>query len=392
MPWSETCPMDQRRKFIEDWIHDDWSVSDLCRAYGISRKTGYKWLERFKTGGICDLDDQSRAHRAHPSTTVAPIEAQIVQLRHSHPFWGPRKLKRRLQKLRPDQGWPASSTIGAILKRHGLVMPRRRRYRTPGYVGPLTKGLTPNDVWAADFKGWFKTTDGTRVDPLTVSDSASRYLIRCRAVAQTNGDNVKAQFTSAFQEFGMPKVLRTDNGVPFATVGLGGLSDLSVWLIRLGITPERIRPGQPQENGAHERMHKTMKQETANPPRANLIDQQRAFDRFLREYNEIRPHEALGMETPADFYVASSRPFPRKLPEVEYVTGSTIRLVTTNGTIKFKDKRIYLSNALIDERVRIDESNGSWDVWYGPVLLGELDLKREMINRRPTKVLPMIPV
>jgi transposase InsO family protein len=384
--------MDQRQKFIEDWLHDDWTVSALCQAYGISRKTGYKWLERFKVGGTAQLDDQSRAHRSHPSATAVPVEAQIVQLRHRHPFWGPRKLKRRLQKLHPDQAWPATSTIGTILKRHGLIMARRRRCRTPGYVGPLAQGLLPNDVWAADFKGWFKTSDGTRVDPLTVSDCASRYLIRCRAVAQTNGDNVRAQFTSAFQEFGMPKTLRTDNGVPFATVGLGGLSELSVWLIRLGITPERIRPGQPQENGAHERMHKTMKQETANPPRANLIEQQRAFVRFQTDYNEIRPHESLGMETPADIYVPSPRAFPKKLPEVEYSAGSTIRLVTTNGTINFKDKRIYLSNALMDQHVRLEEANGNWEVSYGPVLLGQLDLERESIKRQPTKVLPMIPV
>lgn len=392
MPWRETCSMEQRRKFIEDWLHEAWSISDLCRAYGISRKTGYKWLDRFKIGGIAELDDQSRAHRSHPSTTAQSIESQIIDLRHRHPFWGPRKLKKRLERLKPALAWPANSTIGAILKRHGLVISRRKRYRTPGYVGPLTEGLRPNDVWAADFKGWFKTGDGTRIDPLTVSDSVSRYLIRCRAVAQTNGDNVKGQLTAAFQEFGMPKVLRTDNGVPFATVGLGGLSDLSVWLIRLGITPERIRPGQPQENGAHERMHKTMKQETANPPRSNPVQQQRAFDRFRSEYNDIRPHESIEMKTPADVYALSPRPFPRKLPEVEYSAGSMTRLVTTNGTINFKDKRIYLSNALIDQHVLIEEIDNSWNVWYGPVQLGQLNLEGERIERQQTKVLPMIPV
>lgn len=392
MPWRETCSMDQRRRFIGDWLRDDWTLTELCHAYGISRPTGHKWLERFKIGGYAALDDRSRAHHSHPNTTDQSIERQIVQLRRDHPFWGPRKLKARLQRLHPEWLWPASSTIGAILSRHGLVMPRRRRCRTPGYVGPLSQGLRPNEVWAADFKGWFKTDDGTRVDPLTISDGASRYLIRCRAVARTNGDNVRAQFTAAFQEFGMPRVLRTDNGVPFATVGLGGLSDLSVWLIRLGITPERIRPGQPQENGAHERMHKTLKQETANPPRTNLAEQQRAFDRFQTEYNEIRPHESLGMKTPADVYFPSARAFPRKLPKVEYVVGSITRLVTTNGTITFKDKQIYLSNALIDQHVRIEEDGNDWNVWYGPVQLGQLDLESERIKRQQTKVLPMIPV
>ena len=253
-------------------------------------------------------------------------------------------------------------------------------------------GLSPNDLWAADFKGWFRTQDGTRIDPLTVTDCASRYLIRCRTVAKTNGDSVRAQFTAAFQEFGMPKALKTDNGVPFATVGLGGLSELSVWLIKLGITPERIRPAHPEENGAHERMHRTLKQQTAKPPRANAVAQQKAFDRFQSEYNDERPHEAIEMKTPAQVYTPSIRPFPKRLPEIEYPSGSIMRKVTGNGTITFHDKRIYLSNALIDEPVRLKENESAWHVWYGPVLLGELDLKREMIKRRPTKVLPMIPV
>lgn len=392
MPWRETCPMDQRRKFIEDWLQDDWSVSALCLAYGISRKTGYKWLERFRSGGQAELADQPRAHRSHPLTTSAALEAKIVELRHRHPFWGPRKLKKRLQCLEPSLVWPASSTIGGILKRHGLVMPRRRRYRTPIYEGPFAGSLSPNDVWAADFKGWFRTQNGVRIDPLTVTDCASRYLIRCRAVEKTNGESVKAQFTAAFQEFGLPGALKTDNGVPFATVGLGGLSELSVWLIKLGITPERIRPGHPEENGAHERMHRTLKQETANPPQANAVAQQSAFDQFQAEYNDERPHEAIGMKTPAEVYVPSPRSFPKRLPEMEYPGGSITRHVTDNGTITFRDKRIYLSNALIDEPVRLEEKDSEWHVWYGPILLGELDLKREMIKRRPTKVLPMIPV
>ncbi len=375
-----------------EWIKDDWSVSDLCQAYSISRKTGYKWLARFESGGFVELVDQSRAHRRHPAITAAPIEARVVEFRRRHPFWGPRKLKHRLERLHPDLLWPATSTIGEILKRHGLVMPRRRRYRTPIYSGPFAEGLAPNDVWAADFKGWFRTGDGTRVDPFTLSDCASRYLLRCRAVAQTNGDCVRAEMTVVFQEFGLPKVLRTDNGVPFATVGLGGLSELSVWLIRLGVTPERIRPAHPEENGIHERMHRTLKRQTAKPPRATLRAQQSAFAHFQAEFNDERPHEALAMKTPADVYTPSRRLFPKKLPEIEYPSGSTVRLVTTNGTINFKDKRIYLSNALIDQHVRLEEIEGGWDVWFGPMKLGKLDLEREEIKRTPTKVLPMIPV
>lgn len=393
MPWRETCPMNQRQRFIEEWLHNEWSFSALCQAYGVSRKTGYKWLERFKLGGFEDLADQPRACETHPNATPSSIEAQIVQLRHRHPFWGPRKLKKRLGTLHPEQIWPASSTIGGILKQHGLARPRRKRSRTPIYEGPLTKGLAPNDVWAADFKGWFKTQDGTRIDPLTVTDLASRYLIRCRAVAQTNGDTVRGQFTAAFQEFGMPRTLRTDNGVPFASVGLGGLSELAVWLIRLGITPERSRPAHPQDNGSHERMHRTLKQETANPPRANPREQQHAFQRFQAVFNDERPHESIDMKTPAEVFVPSPRPFPRKLPEIEYAAGSVTRLVLGNGTIKVMNKQIYASNALIGQPVRLEETQaGQQNVWYGPVLLGELDLKNEVIRRTATKVLPMCPV
>lgn len=364
----------------------------ICERFGISRKTGYKWLERFKTGGFEELSDQSKARQTHPNVTPLPIEAQIVRLRHLHPFWGPRKLKKRLGILQPKLNWPASSTIGKILKQHGLAKPRRKRSRTPIYAEPLANGLAPNDVWAADFKGWFKTKDGTRIDPLTVTDLASRYLIHCRAVAQTNGDNVRGQLTAAFQEFGLPRTIRTDNGPPFASVGLGGLSELAVWLIRLGITPERSRPAHPQDNGSHERMHRTLKQETANPPRSNLREQQKAFNRFQGEFNDERPHEAIGMKTPGEIYSSSTRPLPAKVPELEYPAGSVTRKVADNGTIRFQDKRIYLSNALIFEHVRLEQDADDWKAWFGPVLLGQLDLKREMIKRLPTKVLPMCPV
>ena len=391
MPWRRTCPMEQREKFVRDWREGAWDMSALCKAYGISRKTGYKWLERCDVGGWVNLVDESRAHHWHPRTTAAEVEAGIIEMRQRYPFWGPRKLKRRLEKIVPQTTWPAASTIGAILKRHGLCRPRRKRHRTPLYEGPYVDELKPNDVWRADFKGWFRTTSGVRIDPLTVIDGASHLLIRCQAVERTTGDSVRGQLTAAFQELGMPKAFKTDNGVPFASVGLGGLSPLAVWLIRLGITPERTRPGHPEDNGSHERMHKDLKEQTANPPRANRTAQQQAFDRFKAEYNDERPHESIGMMTPAEIYTPSTRAFPKKLPEIEYPTGSMTRQVADNGTITFRDKRIYLSNALIAELVRLEENEG-WGVWYGPIYLGQLDLKREMIKRQPTIVLPMIPV
>lgn len=392
MPWRETCSMEQRRKFIADWRERGWTISELCEAYGISRKTGYKWLARFMAKGLEGLNDHSRARQHQPHATTEAVEARIVELRHQRPTWGPRKLKARLERLSPGVRWPANSTIGEILTRHGLVVARKMRRRTPAFSGPLVNGLAPNDVWAMDFKGWFRTGDGTRVDPLTVTDGASRYLIRCRAVAKTNGDCVRGQLTAAFQEFGLPKAIRSDNGVPFATVGLGGLSELSVWLIRLGIRPERIRPAHPQDNGAHERMHKTLKQDTASPPKATLRAQQEAFNAFRYVYNEERPHEFLEMRTPSDVYAPSGRTLPRKLPEIEYEAAAQTRQVADNGSIKFDHKLIYLSNALIGERVRIAEEQHGLDVWYGPVLLGQLDLEKEIVRPAPTKVLPMCPV
>jgi len=394
MPWRETCAMEQRKKFVDDWLDGQWNMTELCETYGVSRKTGYKWLERFETRGAEGLEDLRREARSHPNQTRAPVELRIMALRRQHPFWGPRKLKSRLERLHPDLAWPASSTIGGILRRRGLVMPRRRRQeRTPLYAGPYLDELTPNDVWAADFKGWFRTQDGTRIDPLTMTDCASRYLIRCHTVRKTDGNSVRTQFTAAFREFGMPKAIKTDNGTPFASKGLGGLSPLAVWLVKLGITPQRTRPAHPQDNGAHERMHKTLKQATAKPPKVDAAAQQKAFERFRNEFNEERPHEALGMKTPSEIYAPSSRPFPARLAPIAYPSGALTKRVNDDGTIWFKEKRIYVSKALADEYIRMDEEGrGQWDVYFGPVALGQLDLAREMIKTKPAKVLPMRPV
>jgi transposase InsO family protein len=253
----------------------------------------------------------------------------------------------------------------------------------PLYKLPISPGAQPNDVWAADFKGWFRTADGTKIDPLTITDSASRYLIRCRAVDKTDGVTVRGQFTSAFQEFGLPNAIRTDNGPPFASLTVAGLSRLSVWLIRLGVTPERIRPGHPEENGAHERMHKTLKQQTAKPPRASLRAQQDAFDGFKAEYNEQRPHESLGMKTPGEVYHPSLRPFPNRIPEIEYPSDAKVYKVSTNGCIKpRKTTDVFVSNALVGERVGLIQTNDKdWTLYFSTVRLGTLDSKRMEIVR-----------
>jgi putative transposase len=381
MPWKETCPMDERMKFIADYLQDEWSLSVLCRHYGISRKTGYKWLARYRTDGPSGLMDRHRAPRRHPNAIPQMIQDRIVAFRVEHPHWGPRKLVYRLAQLEPDIRWPASSTVGEILKRHGLIAPRRRRRHTPPYARPFHEGLQPNDVWSADFKGWFRTRCGTRIDPLTIADTASRYLLRCQALMRPTRTTVQAVFTAAFQEYGLPVAIRTDNGPPFASTGLGGLSQLSVWWLRLGITPERIRPGHPEENGRHERMHRTLKQATARPPQATPKDQQDAFDRFRTEYNQERPHEALEMQTPAQHYQASPRHFPDRVPEMEYPPEYQVRRVRSNGQIRWQGRLIFLSEVLIGQRVGLHQiDNGLWHLNFGPVPLALYDEKTKKFS------------
>lgn len=370
MPWKETCAMDERMKFIADYLKEEWSLSALCRHYDISRKTGYKWLARYQAEGPSGLIDRQRAPKRHPNEVPKMLQDRIVAFRAEHPHWGPRKLVYRLAQMEPDVRWPAPSTVGELLKRHGLTVPRRRRRYTPPYAQPFHDGLQPNEVWSADFKGWFRTRCGIRVDPLTIADTASRYLLRCQALIQPARTTVQAVFTAAFQEYGLPQAIRTDNGPPFASTGLGGLSRLSVWWLRLGITPERIRPGHPEENGRHERMHRTLKQATAQPPQATPKDQQQVFDLFRTEYNQERPHEALGMQTPAQRYQASSRSLPARIPEMEYPSNYQVRRVRSNGQIRWQGQLVFLSEVLIGQWVGLLEvDNGTWRLSFGSVPL-----------------------
>ncbi len=382
MPWKETCPMNERMKFIVDYLKEEWSLAALCQYYGISRKTGYKWLTRYQEEGQIGLADHSRAPKRHPNAVPETIKEQLVAFRSKHPHWGPRKLVHRLAQIQPDTHWPAPSTVGTILKRRGLTAPRRRKHRTPPYANPFLKDFQPNYVWSADFKGWFRTQDGTRIDPLTISDVASRYLLRCQGLVKPKRASVQGVFTAAFQEFGLPRAIRTDNGPPFASVGLGGLSWLSVWWIRLGIIPERIRPGHPEENGSHERMHRTLKQATAQPPKANPRAQQRAFDQFRTEYNQERPHETLAMQTPSQHYQYSPRPFPERLPEVEYTPDHKLRRVRSNGEIRWQGKKHYLSESLIGQWVGLVEiDDGQWRVDFGPIQLAVYQEQEEKENQ-----------
>jgi putative transposase len=370
MPWSEVCKMDLREQFVQLVLIDEESMRELCESFGISRKTGYKWLDRYQELGRSGLADQSRASQVHPNAVGEEVERRIIVLRGEHPSWGARKLKSRLERLEPKQIWPAASTIGSILKRHGLVTPRRRHRRCEPYTQPFAGCHQPNAVWCADFKGWFRTGDGQRCDPFTLSDAYSRYLLRCQAVTRPDEDSVWPVLVAAFREYGMPAAIRTDNGPPFASLAVAGLSRLSVKLLRLEIIPERIAPGRPDQNGRHERMHRTLKQETACPPKANLREQQRAFDVFCREFNDVRPHEAHQQQTPAQHYQASPKSYPLRLPEWQYPDSYAKRQVHHRGFVRFGGREIYLSQTLAGEWVGLDQL----DERHHAIFLGALKL------------------
>lgn len=343
--------MDERMQFIFERERGLHSMTELCEAYHITRETGYYWLRRYQQGGLEALQDRDRAPRQHPNQTPEEVEQAVLELRRAHMSWGPRKLKRVLERERWQRHWPAASTIGAMLAREGLVVPRKRRRRTPPYTQPFAAADVPNRVWCADFKGWFCTRDGERIDPLTITDACSRYLLRCQRVEKTDSERVRAIFESAFRECGLPGAIRTDNGAPFASRAVAGLSRLAVWWMKLGIVPERIAPGHPEQNGRHERMHRTLKQETASPPAAHRRAQQRAFDRFRREYNEQRPHEALNLETPSAVYRPSSRAYPARVPEPEYGSALRVRRVQRRGEFSWKDQNVFLSETLVGESI-----------------------------------------
>ncbi len=391
MPWRTTCPMDERTQFIAARLAREESMSVLCQRFGISRKTGYKLWARYEAAGPAGLLERSHAPHRQPHALAESIEQAILGLRGRHPRWGPRKLRAWLQQRRAGRAWPAASTIGALLHRHGLTVPRRRRWHAQPSPGSTAVG--PNDVWTADFKGWFRTGDQQRCDPLTISDLFSRYLLRCQVVARVAAPLVRPLFEATFREYGLPRAIRTDNGPPFASVGAGGLSRLAVWWVRLGIHPERIAPGHPEQNAEHERMHRTLKEETAQPPQRTGRAQQRAFDRFRPIYNDERPHEALGQQPPATVYQPSPRPFPERLPELAYPTSYVVRRALPNGEIRWSGRRVYINHALAGECVGLEEiGDGHWRVCFGPVELGRLDARRPHRLHRPTTAPNLSPI
>ena len=384
MSWKETCPMKERIKFVLNYLENELSMTVLCREFQISRKTGYKMVRRFIEGDFDGLKDRSRAPHNHPNAVSEMVETAVVAARRSHPTWGPKKLRAWLARQVPSVVWPSPSTIGQILKRHGLTVPRRRSRKTAVYGEPFIGCDHPNAVWSADFKGWFTTGDGSRCDPLTISDNYSRYLLRCQAVPQTGHAAIQPVFEAAFREYGMPVAIRTDNGSPFATTTVGGLSRLSIWWLKLGIVPERIEPGKPAQNGRHERMHRTLKRETASPPKRTGRAQQRAFDSFRSEYNQERPHEAIDQATPGSLYQPSNRRYPLILPEMTYPDDMRVRSVKSQGDISWKGRHIYLSETLAGELVglrQVDERY--YDIYFTTIRLAQLDTYERKLKHLP---------
>ena len=366
--------MDQRNEFITAWLRREQSLAELCRAFSISRKTGYKWVERFDEHGRAGLADRSRAPQHSPQAIEKAAADAIIAAREKYPHWGARKLRLWLQQQKPTTTWPAASSMGELLKREGLIQSRKTRRRTPPYSQPLAHAEEPNDLWCVDFKGWFRCGDGARCDPFTVSDACSRYVLCCRAVEKTDGPHVRGVMEATFRKHGLPPGILSDNGPPFASCAPGGLTRLSMWWLHLGIRHERIKPGRPEQNGRHERMHRTLKQETANPPAANLRLQQQAFMKFERMYNEERPHEALGGKTPAEVHVASAKSYPSRLPELAYPAGAHLRRISQQGSLKWRCERTFLSEVLARETVGLLETEEEFfEVYYGPLLIGWFD-------------------
>ncbi len=387
MPFRETCAMDERVRFCVLYERGEMTMSELCRQFQVSRKTGYEVLARWRIGGAEALAARSHAPHHCPHGLDDERRAAVLSVRHRYPSWGPKKVRAWLALNMPGLRLPAASTIGELFAREGLSVPRKRRRHASASLSPLKGCAAANDVWSMDFKGWFVTGDGKRCDPLTVQDQASRYLIRAVAVDRTDAAHVWPILDAAFREFGLPLAMRSDNGPPFASTGAGGLSSLAVRLIRAGVVPERIEPACPEQNGRLERLHRTLKAETASPPAATLSRQGERLARFRQIYNEDRPHEALGFATPASIYRSSPRRWSGRLISPDYGPGTTVRRVRQSGEIKWRGGLLYLSTALSGEPVGIEETDdGTWQVSYGPVPLGILDPSGKL-RRPPAKAM-----
>ncbi len=384
MPFAETHVVDARRRFVEDSYRRLSSFSELCRGHGISRKTGYKWLERYQEGGEPGLEDGSRRPQSCPWATPREVVEAILQVRKRHPDFGAKKIGWFLEQHEPWLVLPSRRTIHRVVRDAGLVQSRRRRVRRWHPGRPWTSAAEPNAIWTIDYKGQFRLRDGVLCYPLTTQDMHSRHLLGCRGLRSTELGLAKAEMTRLFREFGLPQRIRSDNGTPFASNALGRLSSLSVWFIQLGITPELIEPSSPYQNGKHENMHLHLKRRTARNPRANLKAQQAAFREFRTHYNRIRPHEALGGKTPASLYSPSPRPFPKRLTPITYPDHLEVRRVSKNGGVRWMGDWVNVSHLLAELPVGFEEiDHGLFNVYFGPVWLGRfLEAKRRIVDSR----------
>jgi transposase InsO family protein len=380
----ETCAVEERMRFMVAVEKREESFAATCRRFGVSRRIGYKWLARFAEEGAAGLLDRSRAPHHHPQAIDPDMIERCLQVRRAHPTWGPVKVRAYLERGAPKTDWPAASTIGELFDREGLTVKRRLRRRSPPSSAPFAHCAAANDVWCIDFKGWFLTGDGGRCEPLTITDAHSRYLLRCQALARTDTDHVWPVLDAAFREFGLPRYMRSDNGSPFASTGAGGLSQLAVKLIKAGVTPERIAPGKPQQNGRHERMHLTLLQEVADPPAHSMREQLKRLRAFQQLYNEERPHQALDNATPAERYQASTRRFDGILRSPDY-GDQDVRRVRHNGEIKLGGKSVYINAALAGEPVGLVEAEGCWTVSYGPIVLGTIAHRGDELRKPKQK-------
>jgi putative transposase len=385
MPWKGVTVDEERQRFLEDYKLNYYSVSDMAERFSICRKTAHKWIDRFEQHGLEGFHELSRRPLSCPWQTEPAIVQELVELRKAHPHWGPAKLLDLMGERHPEEDLPVVSSVARILAREGLVQARRRHRRAhPGCPKSMPQG--PNDIWAADYKGQFRLKNGSYCFPLTVSDLASRYVLGCDAHPAISLERTVEHFRKLFRAYGLPNRIRTDNGVPFASSALARLSALSVWFIKLGIYPELIEPGKPQQNGVHERMHRTLKQEATIPPGCSLRAQQRKFDRFREEFNEVRPHEALGMRRPAQVYQASSRAMPGQIEPYDYPSNYMVRRVSRCGTIRVLSKQIFVSQTLNEELVGLEEvDDGVYDLYFCYYQIGRYELRvnkiRDIVSR-----------
>jgi transposase InsO family protein len=373
MPWQETHVVNERLKFVAQAQSGRQAMTEPCLAFGISRKTGYKILARYEDCGVDGLRDRSRAPGRHPNQTSPEVEALILRVRKRHPTWGSKKILAVLERESSGVSLPVRSTIDEVLKRAGVVKPRKKRRRRQPSGQPSLDVQVPNDVWSIDYKGWFRVGDGTRCDPLTVNDVFSRASLVCRALVAPKLGDVQRKLEAAFWDYGLPRFMLSDNGPPFGSTGLGRLSRLGVWLLRLSIVPVFIEPGRPDQNGRHERFHETLKAETATPPKATIAGQQVAFNRFQAIYNQERPHEALDMQTPAEVYEPSKRSMPAWLPDHEYPSDYEVRRVRRDGSMKWAGSHVFVGEAMRGELVgltRVDDL--CWNIHLGGLRLGIL--------------------